>query len=218
MPRKPSSSWLRESLGHLGKLIALTANWDSYGAWPIRPGVIVAATELLVGLSEKSRHLGPVPHIAPLPGASPGSTLQIEWDMGGRSLEIEFLNKETLVFLTVDNSRDEKMESDEYPASDLKKTVKLLDWLTALKFCPACEDYRETKIVGRDETYTVQDREVTVAVQIAVCVSCGEQIGSDEADQKILDAATESRRLALGAGSSHHDGRTGQGPHVGRVE
>ncbi|MBM4018458.1 MAG: DUF4065 domain-containing protein [Planctomycetes bacterium] len=53
-------------------------------------------------------------------------------------------------------------------------------------FCPTCEDYRETKTVDRRETYTVRGRKVTVPVKAAVCVGCGESLGSDEKDQEVL--------------------------------
>jgi|SaaInlStandDraft_4_1057021.scaffolds.fasta_scaffold370795_1 YgiT-type zinc finger domain-containing protein len=55
-------------------------------------------------------------------------------------------------------------------------------------FCPNCEDYREVKAVEREETYTVKDQKVTILVKTKLCVQCGESIGTDEDDQKILDA------------------------------
>lgn len=65
------------------------------------------------------------------------------------------------------------------------------------EFCPNCEDYRETKVVEREETYTVRDRAITVPVRGEVCSSCGVSIGSDEADQEVLDAVhAEYRRQA----------------------
>ena len=65
------------------------------------------------------------------------------------------------------------------------------------KFCPGCEEYRQTKTVERDETYTVRDRQITVPVTVELCSACGESIGSDEDDQMILDAVhTEYRHQA----------------------
>ncbi|KKL62355.1 hypothetical protein LCGC14_2186020 [marine sediment metagenome] len=65
------------------------------------------------------------------------------------------------------------------------------------EFCPNCEEYRETKVVQREETYTVRDRQITVSVKAETCSSCGESIGSDEADQEVLDAVhAEFRRQA----------------------
>ena len=64
-------------------------------------------------------------------------------------------------------------------------------------FCPNCEEYSETKIAERDETYTVRDRQITVSVKVELCTGCGESIGSDPGDQAILDAVhAEYRRQA----------------------
>ena len=65
------------------------------------------------------------------------------------------------------------------------------------KFCPNCEEYRQTKVAERDETYAVRDRNITVPVSVELCSACGESIGSDEDDQTILDAVhVEYRRQA----------------------
>jgi hypothetical protein len=55
------------------------------------------------------------------------------------------------------------------------------------EFCPKCEDYREIEVVERDETYVVAGHKVYVPVRTMLCVQCGESIGTDEDDQKILD-------------------------------
>jgi len=63
------------------------------------------------------------------------------------------------------------------------------------QFCPNCEEYRETRLVDREETYAVRGEKITVPVKVRICSSCGESIGSDEADQEILDAVyAEYRR------------------------
>ena len=62
------------------------------------------------------------------------------------------------------------------------------------QFCPTCEDYRATKTEEREETYTVRSRQITVPVKTAVCAECGESLGSDEEDQKVLDAVYEAYR------------------------
>lgn len=63
------------------------------------------------------------------------------------------------------------------------------------RFCPTCEDYRETKTVDREETYTVRGCEIAVPVKATVCAECGESLGSDEQDQAILDTVhAEYRR------------------------
>jgi putative zinc finger/helix-turn-helix YgiT family protein len=65
------------------------------------------------------------------------------------------------------------------------------------EFCPNCEEYRETNVVEREETYTVRDRKITVPVKVQCCSSCGGSIGSDEADQEVLNTVYgEFRRQA----------------------
>ncbi len=56
------------------------------------------------------------------------------------------------------------------------------------EFCPRCEEYRSTKVVERRETYKVRGRDITVPVKGPVCAECGESLGTDEDDQRILDA------------------------------
>jgi len=65
------------------------------------------------------------------------------------------------------------------------------------EFCPSCEAYRATKTVDRVERYRVRGRDIEVPLQSEVCAECGESLGSDEQDQRVLDAAHgEYRRLA----------------------
>jgi putative zinc finger/helix-turn-helix YgiT family protein len=66
------------------------------------------------------------------------------------------------------------------------------------KFCPNCEEYRGTKIVERRETYDVRGRKITVTVEDEVCKACGEGIGSDEHDQKVLDTLHAEYRRQVG--------------------
>lgn len=65
------------------------------------------------------------------------------------------------------------------------------------KFCPGCEEYSDAKVVERNDTYKVRDREITVPVKVEICAGCGETLGSDAGDQEILNAVhAEYRRLA----------------------
>lgn len=56
------------------------------------------------------------------------------------------------------------------------------------KFCPNCEDYHQTFTEIRQQTYNVGKHKVTIDVECTVCKKCNETIGSDEEDQKVLDA------------------------------
>lgn len=55
------------------------------------------------------------------------------------------------------------------------------------EFCPKCEDYRESETKTVRETFKVRGIEIEVSIPKQICVSCGENIGSDEQDQQILD-------------------------------
>ena len=60
--------------------------------------------------------------------------------------------------------------------------------MNAEEFCPNCEDYRETKVIEKDENYTVRGQDIVVPVTVKCCCTCGEQINSDEDDQKVLNS------------------------------
>ena len=61
-------------------------------------------------------------------------------------------------------------------------------------FCPTCEDYIEVKTENIQETFTVRGTEIEIAVSRMVCVSCDENIGSEEQDQNILDLVNAEYR------------------------
>ncbi len=56
-------------------------------------------------------------------------------------------------------------------------------------FCPNCEDYRATKVVERTERYKVRGLDIEVPVRSEACAECGGQLGSDEQDKQVLNAA-----------------------------
>lgn len=56
-----------------------------------------------------------------------------------------------------------------------------------MEFCPRCEDYCETRDKERNETYQINGSDITVPVMVEICECCGEEIGSDEKDQHIID-------------------------------
>lgn len=62
------------------------------------------------------------------------------------------------------------------------------------KFCPICEDYCEVKTDTTQETFNVRGIDIAVPVSREICSSCGEQLGSEEQDQQILDAVNAEYR------------------------
>lgn len=93
----------------------LPTNWDSYGSPRISDTVIDSAIELVV----TSFGSAPMPRILPVSGGS----IQFEWEMDGRELEIEIrpdLNGEVL--LSMDG------EQIEVP-KDISSVEGLVSWL-----------------------------------------------------------------------------------------
>jgi len=75
--------WLPQTESALQELLELPANWDSYGARPIRAEVVAEAVDLLHKIVQPG-----TPQPAVVPTARGG--LQLEWHIGGIDLEIEF--------------------------------------------------------------------------------------------------------------------------------
>ena len=55
------------------------------------------------------------------------------------------------------------------------------------ELCPYCEKYCDTKKEFREEEYIVKGEKISISVSLTICKICGENIGSDEEDQRILD-------------------------------
>jgi len=62
------------------------------------------------------------------------------------------------------------------------------------KFCPTCEDYRETRQESREEAYKVRGQDIAVPVSVEVCSACGEALGNDEQDEQITTAVFDEYR------------------------
>jgi len=53
-------------------------------------------------------------------------------------------------------------------------------------FCPNCQTYSETRVETREETYKVRGKDVTMPVEVEVCLSCGETIFDETRDSDLL--------------------------------
>lgn len=73
--------WLRPVTQRLGELLRLPANWDSYGAPPVRTSAAVASLEVLLRTAELST---PPPQLVPTVEGG----LQLEWHQRGIDLEV----------------------------------------------------------------------------------------------------------------------------------
>ena len=62
------------------------------------------------------------------------------------------------------------------------------------EFCPICEDYCETKSEKVQKTFNVRGMDIEISVSNEACVSCGENLSSDQHDQQILDFVNSEYR------------------------
>jgi len=65
-------------------------------------------------------------------------------------------------------------------------------------FCPTCVKDADVRIEDRRETLTVRGEEVDVPAQVAVCETCGEDVWSDELEDKTLARAFAEFRQRRG--------------------
>ncbi len=72
--------WLATAVGQLNELLALRADWDTYGAQPIRLEHVVAGLTLLQGLADVN---SPMPAIVPTVARG----IQFEWDADDATVE-----------------------------------------------------------------------------------------------------------------------------------
>ena len=78
----PSPEWLEQNEATLEELLKLPANWNSYGAAPIRPDAVEAARDVLGKIVRSD-----TPQPAVVPTVRGG--IQLEWHTHGIDLEIE---------------------------------------------------------------------------------------------------------------------------------
>ena len=100
-----NASWLLPTAKALCELLALPADWDSYGALPVKPSRVFAALELLLGIMGDD---SPKPSVVP---TSRGG-VQLEWHMGGIDLEIEVLSSLRFHVAFEDSASGEEWERE----------------------------------------------------------------------------------------------------------
>lgn len=120
--RMDGEDWKRQLLSRLMGVAQLLDNWDHEGSPATNPALIAAAWELVTRLDPDDL---PVPFVCPVPGGG----FQFEWTGANKHLEIEFVDKDTILYLTEERlQQGERMDSGEYTFSDTDKTRRLLNW------------------------------------------------------------------------------------------
>jgi len=118
---------LLKTILRLCDVARLEDNWDGCGSTAPGATVVMAALGLVQRLADSADHPLPEAFVCPISGGG----LQLDWDLGARHIEIEFLDKDRLAVLTEDTSgSSEAMETYEFPASRADRIKDLFDWLT----------------------------------------------------------------------------------------
>lgn len=61
--------------------------------------------------------------------------------------------------------------------------------MTTIAYCDDCKQMREYDVVARTETYEVKGDPVTIEASVAVCRTCGHELGVEEVDEATLQQA-----------------------------
>ncbi len=111
------------------RLSRLQDNWNGYGAKPLDPGLIA---QVRAFVSDLPSHLykpvndDPMP-AAPFAVAVAAGSIQLEWHVGDRLLELEFEKSGAISYLRWWPQVGVEDENS-YPASDAAKSVALIEW------------------------------------------------------------------------------------------
>ncbi|MBI2195029.1 MAG: hypothetical protein HYU36_23860 [Planctomycetes bacterium] len=112
--------WLVETLKKIERLSQLSANWDSYGAQPVKAEILGLSIRLLGSLEGES-----LPN--PLVSAGSAGTVDFEWQFQGRELEVEILDQDRVEYLKV--YPDGRMEEGEISPNFPDGLRRLIRWL-----------------------------------------------------------------------------------------
>lgn len=114
-------AWRTPTLGSMGELLSLRANWDSYGAPPTNPWSVVAALQFLFMTMQQDT---PAPAVVP---TSRGS-VQLEWHTRGIDLEIQ-IESPGRMHVSYENS-ERGIEWEGEITSDLEPLAKCIHELS----------------------------------------------------------------------------------------
>ncbi|GEM_PF-5937489 len=113
--------WINNTLQKLGNLSQFPANWDSYGGLPLDPFVRDKAVTYLGWLEKEDL---PTPDVF----LGSGGTVQFEWQIRGKALELEIKKPGTIAWLKV--FPNEEMEEGEIARPNAGDLSQLTHWLT----------------------------------------------------------------------------------------
>lgn len=129
-------------LDSLKRIADLGDNWDGYGAKPITPAMVAAVRRFVDRLHGTHDDLTVKPGtetacLTPHLAASSSGTVQLEWQYGGRSLELEFETPTEIRYLKWWPDHEVADEEASYPSDDMDQSASLIGWVLTGDDVPA---------------------------------------------------------------------------------
>lgn len=121
-PTNKAAELIAPTLARIATFAELPPGWDSYSAVPIAPGAVAAARSFLVLAAADLRSRG-VALVLPFAAPVGRGSVQLEWELGDRYLEIEFVSEKMMEYM-----RSTGGASAEGPANT-GKLLELVAWL-----------------------------------------------------------------------------------------
>jgi hypothetical protein len=112
------SQWKITAIKRLNQVLSLPQNWDSYGSCPPTNTAANKAKRILTDIDIEYFL---APRVVPLSGGG----LQLEWEIGPRSLELHIYEDGSLEFSTIERGQDPK-EGEIYVIDEVRQ---LFLWL-----------------------------------------------------------------------------------------
>lgn len=114
------SLWLTKAKSDLEQMKKMSANWGGYKSSPISPDLAKIAEDFLNCLEYEDI---PTPFVTPLVSGS----VQFEWKIQNRELEVDIINKTTIGFLKIENGIP--ISEREVDINDLSEIYNLIHWI-----------------------------------------------------------------------------------------
>ncbi len=115
-----ATSLIEKAFGDLDELSTLPIGWDSYGSPKISNDLIKAAKYFL---NQLEYEFIAAPRVVPISGGG----IQLEWQMGERELELEFIDSDNIGYLKVRNEKP--IEESQFNLNDFNAGRNTIQWL-----------------------------------------------------------------------------------------
>ena len=124
-----ASVWRDATYGELREACNVPEGWDGRGCPRPHREIVDEAYKMAELIHQHLPDDLPVPDIYPMPTGS----IQFEWTVRDRLLELEIIDPDTIMYLRRGPGLGEKgMEAKKYPVREVQKTLDLIGWLTGV--------------------------------------------------------------------------------------